>query len=165
MATRFKHRKGAEAMDAEGNMTLGGHLKELRNRVMICAVIYFVAAVGFLAIAADLINFLTAIADGVYNFISIDPQEKLIQYFRVALIAALIVDIPFIAYHIYAFAKPGLKKSESFFFGLVLVLGLEKAQEVLDRAPDVQAYLIYADENGKDQVFATPGMKKLITTP
>ena len=124
MATRFKHRKGAEAMDAEGNMTLGGHLKELRNRVMICAVIYFVAAVGFLAIAADLINFLTAIADGVYNFISIDPQEKLIQYFRVALIAALIVDIPFIAYHIYAFARPGLKKSESFFFGLVLVLGL-----------------------------------------
>ena len=46
-----------------------------------------------------------------------------------------------------------------------MVLGLEKAQEVLDRAPDVQAYLIYADENGKDQVFATPGMKKLITTP
>ena len=41
----------------------------------------------------------------------------------------------------------------------------EKAQEVLDRVPDVQAYLIYADENGKDQVFATPGMKKLITTP
>ena len=124
MATKTKHRKGAEVMDAGGSMTLGGHLRELRNRVVICAVIYFVAAVGFLAIAADLINFLTAIADGVYNFISIDPQEKLIQYFRVALIAALIVDIPFIAYHIFAFAKPGLKKSESFFFGLVLVMGL-----------------------------------------
>ncbi len=124
MATKTKRKKGAEVMDVEGNMTLGGHLKELRNRMIFCAVIYFIAAVGFLAIADQLINFLTAIADGVYNFISIDPQEKLIQYFRVALIAALIVTIPFICYHIYAFAKPGLKKSESFFFGLVLVLGL-----------------------------------------
>lgn len=124
MATNIKHRKGTKAVDPEGNMTLGGHLKELRNRVVICAVIYIVAAVGFLTIADQLINFLTAMADGVYNFISIDPQEKLIQYFRVALIAALIVTIPFIAYHVYAFAKPGLKKSESFFFGLVLVMGL-----------------------------------------
>lgn len=124
MATKFKHRKGAEAMGDDGSMTLSGHLRELRNRIVFCAVIYIVAAVGFLAIADQLIDFLTAMADGVYNFISIDPQEKLIQYFRVALIAALIVTIPFICYHVYAFAKPGLKKSESFFFGLVLVLGL-----------------------------------------
>ena len=124
MATNIKHRKGTKAVDSEGNMTLSGHLKELRNRVVICAVIYIVAAVGFLTISDQLINFLTAMADGVYNFISIDPQEKLIQYFRVALIAALVVTIPFIAYHVYAFARPGLKKSESFFFGLVLVMGL-----------------------------------------
>ena len=124
MATKDKLRKGAEVMDADGSMTLGGHLRELRNRIIFCAVIYAVAAVGFLAIADQLIDFLTAMADGVYNFISIDPQEKLIQYFRVALIAALIVTIPFICYHVYAFAKPGLKKSENFFFGLVLVMGL-----------------------------------------
>ena len=124
MATKFKHRKGAEEMGDDGSMTLSGHLRELRNRVVICAVIYIVAAVGFLAIADQLIDFLTAMADGAYNFISIDPQEKLIQYFRVALLAALVVTIPFIAYHVYAFAKPGLKKSESFFFGLVLVMGL-----------------------------------------
>ena len=124
MATLFKHRKGAEAMGPDGSMTLGGHLKELRNRVVFCAVLYAVAFLGFLAVADQLINVLTAMASGAFEFISIDPQEKLIQYFRVALIAALIVDIPFIAYHIYAFAKPGLKKSESFFFGLVLVMGL-----------------------------------------
>ena len=125
MATNIKHRKGTKAMDQEGNMTLSGHLKELRNRVVICAVIYIVAAVGFLTIADQLINFLTAMADGAYNFISIDPQEKLIQYFRVALIAALVVTIPFIAYHVYAFARPGLKKSECLFFGLVLVMCLD----------------------------------------
>ena len=111
-------------MGPDGSMTLGGHLKELRNRVVFCAVLYAVAFLGFLAVADQLINVLTAMASGAFEFISIDPQEKLIQYFRVALIAALIVDIPFIAYHIYAFAKPGLKKSENFFFGLVLVMGL-----------------------------------------
>ena len=124
MATKTKHRKGAEVMGPDGSMTLGGHLKELRNRVVFCAVLYAVAFLGFLTFADQLINILTAMASGAFEFISIDPQEKLIQYFRVALIAALIVDIPFIAYHIYAFAKPGLKKSESFFFGLVLVMGL-----------------------------------------
>ena len=124
MATLFKHRKGAEAMGPDGSMTLVGHLKELRNRAVFCAVLYAVAFLGFLAVADQLINILTAMASGAFEFISIDPQEKLIQYFRVALIAALIVDIPFIAYHVYAFAKPGLKKTESFFFGLVLVMGL-----------------------------------------
>ncbi len=118
-----KRKKKTEA-EPDGSMTLGGHLKELRNRVVFCAVVYIVAAVVFLTMSDKLIDFLTAMADGVYNFISIDPQEKLIQYFRVALIAALIVTIPFIAYHIYAFAKPGLKKSENFFFGLVMVMGL-----------------------------------------
>ena len=124
MATNIKHRKGTKAMDPEGNMTLSGHLKELRNRVVICAVIYIVAAVGFLTISDQLINFLTAMADGVYNFISIDPQEKLIQYFRLSLIAAVVVTVPVALYQIYAFARPGLKKNERFFFGLVLVFGL-----------------------------------------
>ena len=59
-----------------------------------------------------------------YTFVFLAPQEKLMQYFRVSLIAAVIVTIPVALYQVYAFAKPGLKRSESFFFRLVLLFGL-----------------------------------------
>ena len=62
MATKTKHRKGAEVMGPDGSMTLGGHLKELRNRVVFCAVLYAVAFLGFLTFADQLINILTAMA-------------------------------------------------------------------------------------------------------
>ena len=38
MATNVKRKKKAEVMSDDGSMTLTGHLKELRNRLIICAV-------------------------------------------------------------------------------------------------------------------------------
>ena len=123
MATNVKRKKKAEVMTEDGSMTLTGHLKELRNRLIICAVVFVVGVIGFLAISDKLIDLLTAMGQGYYTFVSIAPQEKLMQYFRVSLIAAVIVTIPVALYQVYAFAKPGLKRSESFFFRLVLLFG------------------------------------------
>ena len=36
----------------------------------------------------------------------------------------MVVTVPVAFYHIYAFARPGLKRSESTFFKLVMLLGL-----------------------------------------
>ena len=112
-------------MSDDGSMTLTGHLKELRNRLIICAAVFVVGVIGFLAISDKLIDLLTAMAmNANYTFVFLAPQEKLMQYFRVSLIAAVIVTIPVALYQVYAFAKPGLKRSESFFFRLVLLFGL-----------------------------------------
>jgi len=46
------------------------------------------------------------------------------QYFKIAIVAAVVVTLPMILYQVWAFAKPGLKKSESFFFGLTMLMGL-----------------------------------------
>ena len=125
MATNKKRKKKAEVMSDDGSMTLTGHLKELRNRLIICAAVFVVGVIGFLAISDKLIDLLTAMAmNANYTFVFLAPQEKLMQYFRVSLIAAVIVTIPVALYQIYAFAKPGLKRSESFFFRLVLLFGL-----------------------------------------
>lgn len=126
MATNVKRKKKkAEVMTDDGSMTLTGHLKELRNRLIVCAVVFVVGVVGFLAISDKLIDLLTAMGmKANYTFVFIAPQEKLMQYFRVSLLAAVIVTIPVILYEVYAFAKPGLKKSESFFFGIVMLMGL-----------------------------------------
>ena len=123
MATNVKRKKKAEVID-DGNMTLTGHLKELRNRLIVCAVVFVVAVVVTLAYADRLIDLLTAMGQGFYTFVSIAPQEKLMQYFRVSLLAAVVVTVPVALYQVYAFAKPGLKRSETFFLKLVILLGL-----------------------------------------
>ena len=100
MATNVKRKKKkAEVMAEDGSMTLTGHLKELRNRLIICAVVFVVGVVVSLAYADRLIDLLTAMGRDYYEFVSIAP-------------------------HIYAFARPGLKRSESTFFKLVMLLGL-----------------------------------------
>ena len=125
MATNVKRKQKAEVMSEDGSMTLTGHLKELRNRLIICAVVFVVGVIGFLAVSDKLIDLLTAMARNAnYTFVFLAPQEKLMQYFRVSLIAAVVITVPVALYQIYAFAKPGLKKSESFFFKMVMVLGL-----------------------------------------
>ncbi|MCI4443816.1 MAG: FAD:protein FMN transferase [Lentimicrobium sp.] len=45
----------------------------------------------------------------------------------------------------------------------VLVLGLEKAKVFLQKHPELQAYLIYSDENGNYQVYETSGIKSIIS--
>ena len=124
MATNVKRKKKAEVMADDGNMTLTGHLKELRNRLIVCAVVFVAAVVVTLAYADRLIDLLTAMGQGFYTFVSIAPQEKLMPYFRVSLLAAVVVTVPVALYQVYAFAKPGLKKSETFFLKLVILLGL-----------------------------------------
>jgi len=124
VATNVKRKKKAEVMADDGNMTLTGHLKELRNRLIVCAVVFVVAVVVTLAYADRLIDLLTAMGQGFYTFVSIAPQEKLMQYFRVSLLAAVVITVPVALYQVYAFAKPGLKKSETFFLKLVILLGL-----------------------------------------
>mgnify|MGYP000128619006 CR=1 FL=1 len=55
--------------------------------------------IGFLAISDKLIDLLTAMAmNANYTFVFLAPQEKLMQYFRVSLIAAVIVTIPVALY-------------------------------------------------------------------
>ena len=124
MATNVKRKKKAEVMEDDGSMTLTGHLKELRNRLIVCAVVFVVSVVITLMYADRLIDVLTAMGQGYYTFVSIAPQEKLMQYFRVSLLAAFVVTVPVALYQVYAFAKPGLKKSETFFLKLVILLGL-----------------------------------------
>lgn len=126
MGTSVK-KQSKKAAAPDGSMTLGGHLKELRNRITICAIVFFIVVAVSLMYAPSLIDLVTAIGlncDPPYNFIAISPSERLMQYFKIAILAGAVVTVPLALYQAWAFAKPGLKKSESRFFGLTLVMGL-----------------------------------------
>ena len=77
MATNLKRKKKAEVMEDDGSMTLTGHLKELRNRLIICAVVFVVSVVITLMYADRLIDLLTAMGQGYYTFVLLALQEKL----------------------------------------------------------------------------------------
>lgn len=44
-----------------------------------------------------------------------------------------------------------------------MVLGLNKAKKVLDKHPELMAYFIYSDKNGKNAVWFSPSLKKKIS--
>lgn len=106
-------------------MSLAGHLREMRNRILVCLVLFVVSAAGSLAYAKELVTFLLSMGrDYGYRFVYIAPQELLMQYFAVSLIAGVCVTLPMLFYQAWAFLRPGLKKRENLFFVLTMIFGL-----------------------------------------
>ena len=123
MKTRTKTRRKAEA-NPDGSMSLSGHLRELRNRVLICVLVLLVGFGVCLSFAPQLVTGLTDLGQAYdYVFVYIAPQELLLVYLNVALLAGVIAAFPVIAYHVYAFCSPGLSKRERFFVLAALIAG------------------------------------------
>ena len=110
---------------SEKNMTLSGHLRELRNRVVVCIVCLVVSFLAGLNYSEEIVNMLTDMGTAYgYSYVFISPQELLLQYFSVAMLAAVCITLPVILYQIWAFVQPGLKKNENMLFLSALFFGL-----------------------------------------
>lgn len=117
-----KHKK--KSVNPE-QMALTGHLRELRNRAVICVLCLVVAFLVCLAYAPDIVEFLTDIGKEYgYNYIYISPQELLMQQFSISMVASVCVTFPVLVYQIWAFIRPGLKKKENVLFVLAVIFGL-----------------------------------------
>lgn len=111
--------------NAEKEMALSGHLKELRNRIMVCVLCLVVTFVVCLTYAPQIVEFLTDMGKEYgYSYVYIAPQELLMQYFSISLLAAVCVTFPVIVYQVWAFIRPGLKKKENLLFILAVSFGL-----------------------------------------
>ncbi len=109
----------------EKEMALSGHLKELRNRILVCVVCLVATFAVCLYFAPKLVEFLTDLGKAYgYQYVYIAPQELLMQHFSISLLAAVCVTFPVILYEIWAFIRPGLKKRENLFFVLAVLFGL-----------------------------------------
>ena len=109
---------------AEGSMPLTGHLRELRNRVLVCVAVWLAAFLVMLSRAAKLVDFFLSIGEETgYRFVYISPQELLLEYFQTAFVFAVLAALPVILFEIWAFAAPGLTKKEKGGFLAVIVFG------------------------------------------
>lgn len=106
-------------------MTLTGHLRELRNRLVVCIVCLLVSSLAGLHFAPELVEALTDIGKSYgYTYVFIAPQELLMQYFSIALLAGVCITFPMILYQIWAFVQPGLQKNENVLFLCAIFFGL-----------------------------------------
>ncbi len=99
-------------------MSITGHLGELRSRLIkVCIFIVLGTVISFLFIN-DLVGILLALKptatspQRAINFIALEPTEVFVTYFKVALIAGIIIAMPGVLYQILAFVTPGLTRAE-----------------------------------------------------
>lgn len=106
-------------------MSLTEHLRELRNRLLICVLFLALTMLVGLHLAPTIAARLLDI--GVqyhYHFIYIAPQELLLQYISIALICSLCLTLPMLLYQLIAFISPGLHPNENRIFRFALIAGL-----------------------------------------
>lgn len=105
-------------------MSLSDHLRELRNRIIVSLLVFVVGIVVCFAYADPFVSMLTALGEQYgYVFVYIRPQELLMVYFSMSLLGGLVLALPVIAYEVYAFCSPGLKKTEKSMMLLGLTFG------------------------------------------
>lgn len=143
-----KSKATKEAKNTDGSMSLSGHLKELRNRIAVVVVLLLITFTVCVSFAPAFITYLTDMGTAYnYVFVYIAPQELLLVYLNAALIGALVLCFPVVAYEVYAFCSPGLSRRErGFFIGALLagtlffVLGVAFARYI--SLPFVLRFLI-----------------------
>lgn len=109
----------------DGSMPLTGHLRELRNRLLICVVPFVALTVVFIPAADRLMGLLTGMGERFgYRYIYLAPQELLIEYLRIAVLGAFLCCVPLILFQVWCFARPGLKRGEKSMFAFSMVFGL-----------------------------------------
>ncbi len=92
-------------------MTLIAHLRELRNRLVIVAIALSITTLLSTVFAWRLFYFLVLPLGGRVPQ-AISPTETIITYFKVALVAGVVLAMPVIVYQFARFLLPGLMPQE-----------------------------------------------------
>lgn len=94
-------------------MSIWDHLDELRSRLMRSVISIVAAFVVVLIFTEDIIRYLAKpYTDNGGTLLNLEPTGTIVMYFRVALMSAGIVAIPFITYQLLMFIMPGLHRQE-----------------------------------------------------
>ncbi len=91
-------------------MPIMGHLRELRNVLVKCAIVLVITSAISLTFTTQILQFLIAPYGGLLE--TIDPTENVTTYFRVALTSGAVLAMPFLIYFIWSFIAPGLEAKE-----------------------------------------------------
>ena len=95
----------------QANMSLVGHLREIRNRIALSVVALLAAFVICFAIIKPLANAMLQMGlDAGFQYVYLSPSELLTSYFKLALVLAVVVVSPLLIFQIWGFVAPALTK-------------------------------------------------------
>ena len=109
--------------DKKDNMTLFGHLDELRKRLTVMAAANLAAAALLFSQADAIMDYLLEVNPGM-ELVFITPSELLVVYVQLSFIAAVILCSPINIYEIWAFVEKGLYKREKVYIFVTLLFGV-----------------------------------------
>jgi len=103
-------------------MPVVDHLEELRRRIIYVLIGIITGIILSLVFIKYIIIFLKApIADSGIKLYYFKPYEKITAYLKISFFLGLIINIPFLLYHLTAFILPALYKNERKFYFLLIV--------------------------------------------
>jgi sec-independent protein translocase protein TatC len=98
--------------DPERTLTLGGHIDELRKRLLYALIALGVGTLISFAFANQIIALIAVPIGGLENLQSIEITENLGVFMRVSLLCGFVISLPVIIYEMLAFIMPGLRPNE-----------------------------------------------------
>lgn len=112
------------------DLTIVGHLAELRKRLIYCAIVLLATVLICFNYAEIIVKDIINITPNI-NFVFIAPAELLMSYIKIAVISGLVISAPFILVQLWLFISPGLKSGEKryiigslFTGGIFFILGV-----------------------------------------
>lgn len=93
-------------------MTLWGHLKELRKRLIYSMIALIFGVIISVTFGDILLEFVARPIGGMENLLSIQVTENISVYFRVTMLGGFIIALPFILIQLFLFISPGLTMKE-----------------------------------------------------
>ena len=103
--------------------TLISHLSELRKKLMVSVICFFVAMSICLAKAEFIANQLLNLAEG-FKFVYVAPAELLMAYIKISIICGIIIAFPIICYQLWTFIRPGLTRRERKAVFFIMTFGM-----------------------------------------
>nr|YP_010618705.1 Sec-independent protein translocase component TatC [Rhodomelopsis africana]WAX02718.1 Sec-independent protein translocase component TatC [Rhodomelopsis africana] len=96
------------------DMPIFEHLNELRSRIILSFIVFFVALIICIIYTKDITSILQKPAIGI-KFLQLAPGEYLFVSIKISLYSAIVISSPFSIYQILQFILPGLTKKESLY--------------------------------------------------
>jgi sec-independent protein translocase protein TatC len=98
-----------EPETVECEMSLVGHLEELRKRIIVSLIAVAVGSTVSWFYSKQIVHFITAPAGKLYYM---SPAEAFFTYLKVSLFAGLLLALPVVLYQLWAFVVPALTFKE-----------------------------------------------------
>lgn len=100
-------------MMADKELSLIGHLNELRSRIIYCLIPFLLAALFSTLFIKPILGFLRLPAKGVIEKLAFfSPQEIAVSYIKIAIFSGLVLSLPVILYQIWGFISPALEQRQ-----------------------------------------------------